>query len=279
MRQHMTFHFHQIAAGCACLMFLLWTTNASGQTSPHGAISIPCTNCHTTAGWNALSPTMVFDHASTAFPLLGEHRVTPCRKCHTTLRFTGTVRTCVGCHLEAYSNAQAVNHRTAGFSTECADCHKEDAPSWQASFDHDRTRFPTRGIHESVPCSSCHAEGRYRGTPSECLSCHLSQYMGTTAPNHAAAGFPTTCGTCHRALTWIPATLFAHPYFPIGRSDRHSPGVWNTCIDCHVAQPSYNVFECINCHAHEKTRMDSRHREIRSYTYASTACYGCHRNP
>ena len=28
--------------------------------------------------------------------------------------------------------------------------------------------------------------------------CHLADYQRATAPNHQAAGFPTSCDTCHR---------------------------------------------------------------------------------
>jgi hypothetical protein len=247
------------------------------QDSPHGPGGQPCSDCHTTAGWTPVLFPLKFDHDTTAFPLRGEHRNTTCLSCHTTLRFAGTPTECVSCHRKDYDAALAVNHATAGFGYDCTECHLADASSWLASFDHNKTNFPTRGIHESVPCGSCHTDGRFRGTPTECVACHREAYLATTNPNHAAAGFSTDCSLCHRALTWRPAAFYPHDnFFPISSGSNHPPGRWNSCTDCHAAQPDYSTFECINCHAHAKSAMDSRHSDVSGYEYRSSACYQCH---
>ena len=36
-------------------------------------------------------------------------------------------------------------------------------------------------------------ERRLKGTPRDCVGCHLADYQKTTSPNHAAAGFATAC--------------------------------------------------------------------------------------
>jgi hypothetical protein len=259
------------------LLLMLFAGLAHAQESPHGPVGQPCTDCHTTASWTPIVFPIKFDHDTTAFPLRGEHRNTTCASCHVTLRFEGTPISCVSCHLKDYDASLAVNHRTAGFSTECTECHVSDASSWLAAFDHNRTNFPTRGIHQSVPCGSCHVNSRFRGTPIECVSCHLQAYNATTNPNHRSAGFPTDCAQCHRALTWQPAAFFPHDnFFPISEGSNHAPGRWNSCGDCHPAQPNYVTFECINCHAHARADMDRRHGEVGGYVYKSTACYRCH---
>ncbi|MGA9119262.1 MAG: hypothetical protein WB699_07830 [Bacteroidota bacterium] len=266
--------------GKAFLLLLSWPTLLLAQDSPHGPLAIPCTDCHTTQNWHEVAVPATFDHDTTSFPLTGAHRSTTCVSCHRNLRFQGTQSECISCHKRDYDGALTVNHRQAGFGTDCTLCHDLHATSWLASFDHDKTDFPTRGIHESLPCGACHANNRFRGTPVECVACHRSQYLAATNPNHQQAGFSLECATCHRALTWQPAAFFPHDgYFPISDGATHHPGVWNTCADCHLAQPNYTTFECIDCHEHSKDRTDARHAGRSGYEYKSTACYRCHSRP
>jgi hypothetical protein len=247
------------------------------QDSPHGPLSIPCTDCHTTASWKELLAPMKFDHSTTAFVLRGQHRTVKCAACHATLRFKGTSADCNACHKKNYDGAQLIDHRKAGFSTDCLLCHTGDAESWSENFDHNRTQFPTRGAHDAVACSQCHVQNKYRGTPVQCVACHQKDYDAARVPDHRVARFSVECATCHRALTWQPAVFFPHEsYFPIAAGANHSPGVWNTCSDCHVNQSVYAAFECINCHRHSKSRMDSAHEGRRGYEYLSSACYRCH---
>ena len=97
--------------------------------------------------------------------------------------------------------------------------------------------------------------------------------MSVTNPNHAAAGFPKTCETCHTTTSWSGAT-FNHTWFPI-YSGSHK-GKWTTCGDCHTNASDYASFSCTNCHAHDKTSMDSKHRNNKNYVYNSSNCYSCH---
>ncbi len=258
------------------VLLILCTWTMTAQNSPHGALVQQCTDCHTTEGWTKLADPMKFDHATTSFRLVGQHRSVTCKSCHTDLKFAGTVRMCVSCHLKDYNAAVTIGHRSAGFSTDCEQCHLTSAASWQSSFDHNRTQFQTRGAHEGVACNTCHVDNRFRGIPIDCIACHQRDYANAQQPNHLAAGFSTACATCHRALTWQPAVFYPHPWFPISKSDTHSPGRWNACTDCHASEPNYTLFECINCHEHSKTRTDANHSEVRGYVYESSACYHCH---
>ena len=260
------------------VILLLANTITFCQESPHGKITNECTDCHTTGSWTVLASPMHFDHSDTGYKLYGQHRDIACKSCHTDLRFAGTPRNCYSCHRSDYDAAVAIDHRLAGFGTDCQQCHRVDAISWQSSFDHNMTQFPTRGAHEAVPCLSCHVGNRYRGTPSECIACHQTEYNTTQNPNHMAAGYSTECAVCHRALTWQPAAFFPHPYFPIHAGDVHSPGVWNACTDCHASDTpaGFQTPACTSCHEHTKSRTDPRHANVRGYVYDSEHCYNCH---
>jgi hypothetical protein len=90
-------------------------------------------------------------------------------------------------------------------------------------------------------------------------------------PNHAAAGFPTTCDSCHRAtdLSWQQGR-FTHR-FPITSGPHRQ-----TCTSCHQSDSSFATFTCVTCHEHSRDRMDDKHKERAGYRYDSLACYSCH---
>jgi hypothetical protein len=189
--------------------------------------------------------------------------------------YTGDLPTaCSGCHTKDYNSTTNPNHQAAGFPMTCDVCHNTTA--WiPASFNHNNTGWPLTGAHVNVPCTSCHVNNVYAGTPTDCYSCHKADYQGTTNPNHVAAMFPTTCQTCHTTTSWAGAT-FNHTWFPI-YSGTHA-GVWSSCGDCHVNSSDYSVYSCITCHTHDKANTDPHHDGVSGYVYNATSCYHCHQN-
>src|ERR1035438_5538695 len=110
--------------------------------------------------------------------------------------FAGTSSQCVSCHLTDYNRTTNPNHQTGKFSTGCEGCHTTS--SWLgATFDHSLSAFPLTGAHTAVACAQCHVNGVFTGTTTDCVGCHLADFQKTTSPNHATAGFPQTCATCH----------------------------------------------------------------------------------
>ncbi len=230
-----------------------------------------CSICHSTTNWLGAT----FDHSKTAFPLTGAHIALSCSSCHASGVFVGLSTACVSCHLSTFQHTTNPNHVTSGFPTDCSLCHS--TVNWTSStFDHSKTVFPLTGAHTTVACTSCHVNGNFTTTPTDCYSCHKSQYTGTTSPNHIAAGFPTTCATCHNTTAWTGAT-FNHTFFPI-YSGTHVPSVWVTCSACHINPANYATFSCIACHTHNKPATDARHSGVGNYVYAPTACYSCHKS-
>ena len=214
---------------------------------PHAAAGFPttCQTCHTTTAWTGAP----FDHNTTQFALTGAHRATPCASCHADGVYRGKPTTCVSCHQSSYSQTTTPPHGAAGFATTCQSCH--NTTTWtDAVFDHNTTQFALTGAHRALTCANCHVDGVYRGKPTTCVSCHQAKYSQTTTPPHAAAGYSTTCETCHNTTTWNDAVFdHATTLFPLTGAHRavncaacHADGVYRgkptTCVSCH--QTKYN---------------------------------------
>ncbi|WP_203296587.1 cytochrome c3 family protein [Luteirhabdus pelagi] len=232
--------------------------------------STDCIECHTTdPGWMPAT----FDHDDQFFPIYsGEHEGvwSDCVECHPNPS-NYAVFTCTTCHTAGETNDE--HEGISGYvyeSTACLACHPTGNES--EGFDHSATNFPLMGGHMGVDCIQCHADG-YQGTPTDCESCHLTDFNQTTNPNHSAANFPTDCTQCHTVNAWEPAD-FDHDgmYFPI-YSGEHQ-GEWNNCIDCHTDPNNYSIFDCLNCHPAGETNDD--HEDVPDYQYTSNACFQCH---
>lgn len=235
-----------------------------------------CEMCHNTMLWTQTS----FDHSSTAFPLTGAHITLSCSQCHSN-GFSGTPTQCFACHQTHYQNTTNPNHQALSLSTNCETCHSTN-PDWKpALYPKHNTNPPGNpiltGYHSTLissnNCMGCH-KGNYNTTPSNCYGCHQANWNGTTNPNHTAAGFPTTCQTCHNQNIWQGAT-FNHTWFPI-YSGKHK-NKWSTCTaECHTNPTNFSVFSCITCHEHRQSKMDDEHKNVAGYVYLSSACYSCH---
>ena len=258
-------------AGTPTACYSCHQTDFENTTDPNHVennFSFECEVCHTTTAWEPAT----FDHNATDFPLTGAHVSVNCIDCHSA-GYTGTPTACFACHETDFQNTTNPNHVAAGFPLECEVCHT--TTEWQsATYDHDQTGYPLTGAHNLLTCNDCHSGG-YSGTPTVCVGCHLDDYQGTTDPDHAAAGFPTECETCHNTTRW-DQTNWNHDqlYFPIYSGEHRNE--WNTCADCHVDQNNFAVFECIFCHAHRQSKMDDEHDGVTGYVYESGACYACH---
>ncbi len=271
-----------------------------------------CSLCHTTAGWANAK----FDHnAFTKFPLTGMHVSQPCSACHASGTYVGLNTACVSCHLKDYTSTQNPNHTTAGLPQTCDRCHTP--AGWTpATMDHSLTRFPLTGAHVNVACAQCHVNGVYTGTSTACSSCHINNYNATTNPNHKATGFPTDCSLCHTTTSFSGAT-FAHSTFPLTGvhatlqcSQCHADGVYagkpKDCASCHLANynsttnPNHKAAgfptDCSLCHStagwagatfnHSTTQFPLTGAHVSQscsachasgvYAGLSTACVSCH---
>lgn len=252
------------------------------------ADAVPCSACHTTAAWRAKGGTgeaTGFDHATTGFPLSGQHKNATCVSCHSTTR--ALKRECASCHEDPHRGR---------LMRSCDNCHVP--ASWKLTRPleiHRMTRFPLTGMHVLADCSECHrraSEHQWTGAPVECFACHEQEYRrADLRPVHIGSAtspsFPRDCSQCHRPIAWAPA-LFTPGALGSGASalrgappnhDLRFPiafGVHRTatCDDCHSTLAVPRAVRCIGCHAHDPARVMQQHRQ--PVATDGSACLSCH---
>ena len=233
-----------------------------------------CARCHNSSNWFVDNISGI--HQENGFPLTGVHKSVSCEKCHTSasnLEFNRIGNDCVSCHLKDFNSSSNPNHKQAGFSKDCIECHDVFKPGWTTTkINHDF--FPLTKGHEISDCAKCHTSGDYANTSKNCYACHQPDFEKTINPNHQKANFSNDCATCHTTdLNWMPAKYLQHDdFFPI-YSGKHK-GTWLVCKDCHMNSSNYAEFSCTNCHINPAT--DNGHKSVSGYIYENTACLACH---
>ncbi|NCP77646.1 MAG: hypothetical protein GW833_00385, partial [Desulfuromonadales bacterium] len=161
----------------------------------HTAAGFPtdCVICHDETQWVVAT----FDHLqSSGYELRGAHQFISCNTCHINNQYSNLPQECFGCHQTDYNESSDPNHKQGNYPQDCVMCHNENA--WRpSSFDHSSTGFPLIGAHLAVPCTDCHINNQYAGTPNDCYSCHVSDYNSVSDPNHVQNNFSHTCTQCH----------------------------------------------------------------------------------
>ena len=217
----------------------------SHAVSTHGdKLKIECTVCHFTDKWTKIK-TDGFDHKDTKYPLLGQHKIVDCRKCHTSLDFSQAKSACTDCHSE-------IHQGTVG--RDCESCH--NASSWivnNIKQIHQQNGFALTGAHAAADCQRCHTSAsnlRFNNISTECYSCHKKDYDMCATPNHKLANFSTDCAECHNMTgrSWISMGRNFHNAFPL--TNGHSN---LKCITCHTTG-QYKApisSQCYDCHKKE----------------------------
>jgi len=242
-------------------------TQKPATRNPHGALNVPCENCHTSLSWKPIRSIPEFDHDKTGYPLRGMHEKVQCNQCHVKLVFANVGQKCSDCHADIHRGQLGAN---------CESCHT--VKGWKVSVtairDH-QNRFPLIGAHAALDCESCHkgaATGQFQGLATQCYSCHATEYKGTTNPNHQTAGFPTRCEPCHSTNSWLNAN-FDHSSigFPLTNAHADPPRV---CQDCHINN-NYNLTTtaCVSCHLKNFQAATNPHHVAGGF---SQTCQQCH---
>ena len=78
----------------------------------------------------------------------------------------------------------------------CQNCHT--ALGWKPiravpEFDHNQTRYPLRGMHQSVTCTQCHTKPVFSNVGTQCADCHADIHKRQ---------FGAGCEQCHTVKGW-----------------------------------------------------------------------------
>ncbi len=221
----------------------------SCHPDPHrGNLGTDCRRCHSE---ERRFREVDFNHDLAAFPLTGAHREVACAECHGEGRWKGIAfAACRDCHQDRHSPS---------LGTRCEQCHATEG--WtvhgaQQRFHSEGARFVLEGRHLTVPCTSCHPDGRFRGVAfDQCRRCH-------TADPHAGQ-FPQDCASCHDVQGFLPAH-FDHTRSRFALTGRHES------------------VECRACHPIETRAMadtDGGPAALVRFRPLSLDCAACHPGP
>jgi hypothetical protein len=169
--------------------------NYNATTAPNhrqAGYSTDCASCHGTSAqtWNNAA----VNHDQ-FWPLLGAHKTLTCDTCH--VAGYNLPRDCYGCHKKNYDATTNPNHKSAGYSTDCQNCHLTSHISWnQAVFNH---KFPIKsGKHAGFACTDCHLTANY--LVFSCIDCHTHNKSSTDSGHGDVSGYSynsQACYSCH----------------------------------------------------------------------------------
>jgi hypothetical protein len=140
-----------------------------------------CKNCHNTEVWSSIN----FDHNKTKWKLNGKHTEVSCRKCHYKTGsdstqivqiFKNLSSQCTSCHKSIHGETFQ-----DGETATCSQCHSDQKPWNEVTFNHNTTKFVLDGAHEKVSCTKCHkyqpmAQNtkylQFKMESYKCIDCH-----------------------------------------------------------------------------------------------------------
>lgn len=256
-----------------------------------------CPDCHTENNWKEIR----FDHNKTKYPLRGKHAEVACKECHAEDRYKNTPLDCYSCHKKD-------DKHKGQEGTHCEECHNER--SWKKTpFDHNKSRFPLLGKHETVECKKCHTTPAFKDTPMDCYSCHKKD-------DKHKGSYGEKCATCHAERDWktIVFDHELHTKYPLfGGHLRtkcescHKGHLYKDktpidCVACHKKDDKHKGHfgeHCVSCHTerdwnallfehdrdtnyplkgyHRKVKCDSCHKGQLYKEKTPTACHTCHK--
>jgi hypothetical protein len=251
--------------------------------------AVSCSACHSTNAWRSrdgAGSDVKFDHATTGFPLTGQHKHASCVSCHNSS--VSLKRDCVTCHDDAHRGR---------LSQACDSCHVPAGWKLRRPLEiHRMTRFPLTGMHVLADCTQCHlraSEQRFSDAPVDCYACHQQDYQRPGIFPHTGTptspALPRDCSLCHRALAWVPVNVPANlaastaaplraQAAPAGHDARFpisfGPHRVGACSDCHATPASPRSVRCVGCHAHDIATLMQQHKQAVAADGAS--CMTCH---
>ena len=250
------------------IIFILLLSLSALAQSPHGDnFDFDCGLCHESTSWKVDLKKVQFDHSTTKFDLIGQHKTADCRSCHTSLQFSRINSDCISCHTDLHQGTVGKN---------CARCHVPK--SWMVEDInglHQNGRFPLVGNHLTADCQQCHTryvDLYFEPLNVDCIACHEIDYNSTQNPNHISAGFSTDCQTCHdlTSSSWYTVNV-VHDFFPLVGGH-----AINDCFVCHEPGGNFSGLspDCIACHENDYNNPANDPNHITANF--PTDCRQCH---
>jgi len=241
-----------------------------------------CLDCHD--GVDSLVSN--FDHNKFQFKIAGKHDGLDCAKCHADARniadFKTEMQDCYSCHRND-------DQHDGRFGLDCSICHSVNG--WQpAKFDHNLSAFKLEGAHAEVRCEECHVNNVYKGTPTDCYSCHQQD-------DEHNGRFGTDCAICHIPASWDNITFDHNATFPLTGAhvnvaceqchvNNQFLGLSTTCASCHgdpVFHSGMFGLDCAACHTTNNwfAPYNGPHPGIadeggRGVNHGGASCRDCH---
>jgi hypothetical protein len=204
--------------------------------SHDGINGIVCNDCHRPTEWLDVT----FDHnRDTDFALHTAHADLECAECHVEPVAVAVPSTiCFDCHADD-------DPHSGQLGESCDSCHSDTQTAWPEGvrFDHDLTRFPLLGKHDTLECDDCHATRAFHDAEETCIECHVEDDVHERRLGNA-------CETCHNPSAWL---------------------AWTFDHDTQTDFALTGAHEGLDCH--------SCHREpVETAIVLSTTCASCHRS-
>ncbi|MBT4139838.1 MAG: hypothetical protein HOE48_18110 [Candidatus Latescibacteria bacterium] len=241
-----------------------------------GQFDQSCDACHVVDDWKVIDK---FSHDQARFALVGKHDSTACEKCHleeplvgeptgSFTRFRPLVFDgCVACHEDVHFGK---------FAQTCEQCHSPNG--WYETnlktFNHNQTKYPLVGKHDSVKCELCHGntEKLVRPAFAQCVDCHQDTHQGQLR-HRVDKG---RCESCHIEQGFMPARFGLERHqdtrFRLEGAHQAVP-----CMMCHQTMASgvvqfvwpQETFTCRDCH-------QTPHGDQFVARIAKGGCEACH---
>jgi hypothetical protein len=156
----------------------------------------------------------------------------------------------------------------------CENCHT--STSWKPirgvpEFNHDKTRYPLRGMHEKVQCVQCHTKLVFTNVGSKCADCHADIHRRQ---------FGANCEQCHTVNGWNVSVQAIQNHF--NRFPLLGAHASLDCADCHKSAATGQFqglsTQCYSCHAKDFQRTATLGASVPNHVTStfSTTCETCH---
>lgn len=246
-----------------------------------GQFQAACSTCHDFEDWKKSADSQ-FNHNTARFRLTGKHANVACVQCHPTVtnqpvsrggksdpdfvRFRDLpFKACTSCHADPHQNQ---------FGNDCTKCH--NTTGWanikSGAFDHNKTRFPLKGLHRVLGCENCHTKSGktvYKGLAHEkCQDCHGDAHVGQFAERKDAGD----CASCHSEAGFLP------PGYGVERHNTESEFVLAgahvavACNSCHVQTEPGEIKQILGL---EKLPE----KQLALFVLDNRKCTDCHVDP